>query len=177
MLGYRELSANCATHKFISGDGEIDSWLRKKALRDHAAGKHVVTCVREDGQDDILGFYALSSVVENAKALPDVKFFPFETDAYFPCLQLVYLAVHRPHQRQFYGTAIMAEMVRKFAEIGQYTGLPAIIVTPLNEDAKRFYLRLGFEPYSNGSRLVLPLQTAIATVRAANEEIAAESQT
>lgn len=67
----------------------------------------------------------------------------------------------------------MAEIVRRFAEIGQYTGLPALIVTPLNDDAERFYLRLGFTRYPKGKRLVLPIQTAIATVQEANEELQA----
>lgn len=172
MLSFRELHPECSRHNFESGDNEIDEWLRKKAIRDHSAGKHIVTCARKSGDEEILGFYALSSVVENAKALPGVRFFPFETNAYFPCLQLVYLAVHKPHQGKLYGTAIMAELVRRFADIGQYIGLPALIVTPLNKDAKRFYLRLGFEAYPKGPRLVLPLQTAVATVKAANEEIA-----
>ncbi len=173
MLSFRELRADCATHKFVSGDSEIDGWLRKKALKDHSARKHIVTCAREDDKEDILGFYALSSVVESARALPDVDFFPFETDAFFPCLQLVYLAVHQDHQRKAYGSIILAEIVRNFANVGEYTGLPALIVTPLNEDAKRFYLRFGFTEYPRGPRLVLPIQAAIAAVEAANAELEA----
>ena len=175
MLNYRELTAECATHQFVSGDSDIDKWFLKKSLKDHNKRKHVVTCVREGESREILGFYALSSVVEDAKALPEVDFFPFSTSFYFPCLQLVYLAVNQPKQRQSYGTIIMAEIVRRFAEIGQYTGLPALIVTPLNEDAERFYLRLGFTRYPKLKRLVLPIQTAIATVNEANEELRAES--
>lgn len=173
MLNYRVLTAECETHKFVSGDGEIDKWFRKKSLRDHTSRKHVVTCVREDEDQKILGFYALSSVVEDAKALPEVNFFPFATSAYFPCLQLVYLAVDRPKQRQQYGTIIMAEIVRRFAEIGRYTGLPALIVTPLNDEAERFYLRLGFTRYPKAKRLVLPIQTALATIEQAKEELEA----
>jgi len=135
----------------------------------------MVTCARLDGSEDLLGFYALSSVVESAKSLPDVNFFPFETDTYFPCVQLVYLAVHQPHQRQLHGTTIMGELIRQFAAIGEITGLPAMIVTPLNDDARRLYRRLGFEPYPKGKRLMLPLQTAIATVQEAEQEIQADS--
>lgn len=173
-LDYRHICANTATHKLVSGDSEIDSWFRKRALRDHTNRKHIVTCARLNGVEDVLGFYALSSVVESAKQLPDVSFYPFETDAYFPCLQLVYLAVHGPLQRQEHGTAIMGEIITRFADVGEITGLPAMIVTPLNPDARRFYVRLGFEPYPKGPRLVLPLQTAIATVEEARAEIAEE---
>ena len=137
----------------------------------------MVTCARFDGQEDLLGFYALSSVSEDAKKLPDVKFFPFETKSYFPCIQLVYLAISQPLQRSGHGTEIVADLTRRFAIIGEIIGIPAMIVTPLNKDAARLYQRCGFEAYAGGTRMVLPLQTAIATVREAERELAVELAT
>ncbi|MEC7819198.1 MAG: GNAT family N-acetyltransferase [Pseudomonadota bacterium] len=170
-MEYRQLCPDTVWSAFVSGDGEIDSWLRKKSHRDHAARKHIVTCARLDGEKDVIGFYALSTVVESVKSLPGVGFFTFGSDSYFPCLQLVYLAVDQPHQRKNHGTIIMGQLIRDFAEIGKIIGLPAMIVLPLNADAKRFYERLGFEPYPNGRKMFLPLQSAIATVEEAEQEI------
>lgn len=166
-------AATCRT-QLVSGDSEIDKWFRNKALTDHENRKHIVTCARFDGDEKLAGFYALSAVSENAKNLPGVRFFPFETNLYFPCIQLVYLAVDKPLQGNQHGTAIMGYLIRRFADIGSAVGIPAMIVTPLNDDAARFYTRLGFEPYPKGRRMVLPLQTAIATVDEAEQEVEAE---
>lgn len=164
LLEYRDLCADTDTAKFICGDAEIDKWFRTKSHRDHFSGKHIVTCARFDGEEPVIGFYALSSVVEDAKKLPGVAFFPFSSDRFFPCVQLVYLAVHKPIQRRGYGAIIMGQVIRTFANVGAAIGIPALIVTPLNDDAKRFYTSLGFEPYERGTRMFLPLQTALAAV-------------
>jgi GNAT superfamily N-acetyltransferase len=174
-INFRTLNADTDCSGFVCGDAEIDKWFRNKALRDHDRQRHLVTCVRFDGSEEVIGFYALSTVVENAKKLPDVKFFPLETDAYFPCIQLVYLAISATHQNDLYGTEVIGDLIRRFAEIGAFIGIPAMIVTPLNEDAARFYKRLGFLAYPTGKRLVLPWQAAMAIVREAEEEVAADS--
>jgi GNAT superfamily N-acetyltransferase len=173
-INFRSLCVATARNKLVSGDAEIDKWFRNHSLNDHEKRKHVVTCARFEGEDDLLGFYALSTVAENAKHLPEVSFFPFATSLYFPCIQLVYLAVDQPFQNNKHGTAIMGHLIRCFADIGAVIGIPAMIVTPLNENAARFYKRLGFVPYPKGSRLFMPLQTAIATVLEAEQEIEAE---
>lgn len=126
-----------------------------------------------------MGFYALSAVVEGARKIPgsSVPFFRFGSEQYFPCIQLVYLAVQKELQRQSYGETIMAYALRDFAEIGQTIGMPAMIVTPLNEDAKRFYARLGFEPYDRGMRMFLPLKSVVSGLAEINAEQKSESDT
>ena len=86
------------------------------------------------------------------------------------------MAMSTPFQRQpeEYGTQVLGEVVRIFAEVGTAIGLPAMILTPINSDAARFYARLGFEAYERGSRMFLPLQTAVATIAAAANEIEQE---
>lgn len=125
----------------------------------------------------MVGFFALSSVVEEAKKLPDVPFVPFfGSPLYFPCVQLVYMAMHTEFQKQGYGTEVLGEVVRVFAEVGNAIGIPALILTPINDDAKRFYARLGFEPYDKGTRMFLGLEAAAATFNEASEEIDAEAE-
>lgn len=174
-LGFRPLCGDTARHEFACGDSEIDKWFRLKALDDHNSYKHLVTCVRHDDDGEkILGFYALSAVTESARQLSGVKGFMLGGGADFPCLQLVYLAVRKGSQNEGYGTAIIGDVIRCFAEIGKLIGIPAMIVTPLNADARRLYERLGFEGYGRNGRLYLPLQSAIAVVEAAEAEAAAE---
>lgn len=122
-----------------------------------------------------MGFYALTAVVEEAKKLPHVPFFNFPSSTHFPCIQLVYMAIRKDCQRQQHGTAVLAEIVRSFVEIGRLIGVPAMILTPINNDARRFYAWLGFEPYAD--RMFLGLEQAIATLAAAEAENEAEGFT
>jgi GNAT superfamily N-acetyltransferase len=81
------------------------------------------------------------------------------------------MAMHSDLQREGYGTIVLGEIVRVFAEVGSAIGMPAMILTPINEDAKRFYKRLGFEPYDRGQRMFLGLEAALATIAAAQAEV------
>lgn len=157
----------------VSGDADIDKWYRNKALKEHQERLRLVTCAHHVEHEAPIGYYALAAVAENARKLPGVKFSVFETDLYFPCLQLVYLAVRQDLQCNGHGTEMLVEIIRQFIDIGTLTGMPALIVTPLNARAKKLYISLGFTPYPKGTGLVLSLQNAIATFEQAQSEIEA----
>jgi hypothetical protein len=126
-----------------------------------------VTCASfQDEAGQVVGFYALSSVIEEAKKLPNVNFFPLGGTKYFPCVQLVYLAVSTPYQRkpQRYGSTIMGEVIRSFAEAGSMMGIPALILIPISKPVAGFYQSLGFEFYDRSTRMFLPIQSAVAAV-------------
>lgn len=175
LLDYRAICKDTDRTKMMCGDGEIDKWFLKKALSEHQSRKHLTTCVRSKDTDEIVGFYSMSTVVEDAKRLPGVKFFPFWTNDSFPCVQLVYLAVNKPLQNKGKGTEILSQLIRSFASMGAVFGIPAMIVTPLNPDATRLYARLGFEPYYRGTRMFLPLRLVLETTEEAEAEMAMES--
>lgn len=110
----------------------------------------------------MIGFYALSTVIEEAGNLPGVSYVPFfGNPKYFPCLSMVYLAVEKGHQRQGIGSAIMVKVILDFADYGEQIGLPLLILTPLNGKVATFYESLGFARYKRGPGMFLPLQTAI----------------
>jgi ribosomal protein S18 acetylase RimI-like enzyme len=173
-IAYRPLRRDTRCDKFVCGDAEIDKWFRKHAYRDHCESKHVVTCAYIEGhEEDVVGFYALSSVIEDAKKLPEVKFFPFGGTAYFPCIQIVYIGVQKDFQRQpdlRVGSIILGHIVKQFAELGTLIGMPALIVTPMNAQVANFYGRIGFAHYDNNTRMVLPLRLAVETVEQARAE-------
>jgi GNAT superfamily N-acetyltransferase len=175
----RPLCADTQRASFTCGDAEIDKWFRNAALKHHEARKHLVTCARFLESERVVGFYALSAVVEDVRKLPkaSISFFSFGSDRYFPCIQLVYLAVETALQRDKLGKTIMGYALRDFAEIGQRIGMPAMILTPLNSDAARFYHDLGFLPYEGGTRMFLPLKSVLSGLSAiAQEDLAAEAE-
>ncbi len=60
---------------------------------------------------------------------------------------------------------MVGRVVSLFAEIGPLIGLPHLIVVPLSRDLVPFYRELGFEEYDNGSRMFLPIQSALDAVQ------------
>jgi hypothetical protein len=170
-IGYSALAADTPRDGFTCGVSEIDTWFRNKSLNDHNKHKHVVTCASFDEKpEEIIGFFVFSTVVEDAKKLTkQVPFFAFATDRFCPCLQLVYMAMRTDLQRKEHGGIVLGEIITTFAHVGSEIGLPALILTPINDDAERFYRRKGFVSYEKryGKGMYLPLQTAIATVEAA----------
>jgi hypothetical protein len=81
------------------------------------------------------------------------------------------MAMRTDLQRKQHGTGVLGEVVRVFAEIGSAVGMPAMVLTPLNDDARRFYRRMGFEPYDRNTRMFPGLEAAWATIAAAQAEI------
>ncbi|WP_081764294.1 GNAT family N-acetyltransferase [Sphingobium sp. Ant17] len=162
-ISFRRHCSEISTTSFCCGDAEIDKWFRAKSLKDHDKRKHIVTCVHAAGDDSVvIGFYALSTVIEEAGNLPGVFYVPFFGNSkYFPCLSMVYLAVRQDQQRQGIGSAIMVKVILDFADYGEQIGLPLLILTPLNSKVAAFYESLGFERYRRGVGMFLPLQTAI----------------
>lgn len=173
-LDLRPLCAATPRHGFCCGDSEIDKWFRNTSLRDHEQRKHITTCVRFAADEPVAGFYALSTIAENARKLPDVQYYPFEGNLHFPCIQIVYLAMRQEHQEQGHGTGVLVHLIRRFAELGEMIGMPAMIVTPLNDRVRGLYTRMGFIPYPHGSRMVISLRAAIEHLAAVEAEIDSE---
>lgn len=166
-IEYRPLSEGTLRTGFISGDSDIDRWFLKKAWQDHSSRKHVVTCASfEEADAAVIGFFALSTVVESAANLgAEVPFFAYQDARNCPCLQLTYMAIHKDHQCKEHGTLVLARVVQEFAHVGTQIGIPALIVMPGTARARRFYdERGGFTGYAKGAGMFMPLQTALATL-------------
>ncbi|SFO02014.1 hypothetical protein [Sphingomonas sp. OK281] len=177
-IEYRDLSDTTDFANFVCGDSEIDKWLRNDARKHHGQRKHLVTFASfGDAPDSVVGFYALSAVVEKVANLGgDVPFFAFQDASRCPCLQLTYMAMQKEHQAQDHGTLLLANVIRTFARLGSEIGIPALIVAPGSERARKFYIDRGsFEPYAKGGGLFLPLRVATSIVTAASPEDEAQS--
>jgi len=169
-IEYRELRETSDFAGFVCGDSEIDKWARLHALKHHDSKKHLVTVAAfDDAPEQVIGFYALSIVVEKVSNLGgDVPFFAFQDATRCPCLQLSYMAMQKSLQGLEQGTLVLANVIRTFARLGSEIGIPALIVMPGSERARKFYSeRGGFEPYAKGSGLFMPLRFAMLTVDAA----------
>lgn len=131
----------------------------------HQRGVHRVTYARMRGDTHlgVCGFYSLASVTELASKIK-TNYHLFGHADRFPCLQLVWIGVLRELRGGDVGAALMGQVIQTFAEVGMKIGLPHLILVPINPEVKKFYRDYGFSDYDGGTKMYLPLQTALEAV-------------
>lgn len=160
-LSYRPIEATTITAGFRCGERELDRFFAGEALRHHKRGTILTTCAYLPGIVAPVGFYSVASVAEEVRNLPG-QYHRFGAGENFPCLQLVYLAVHIAHQGRGIGISMAGAVTELFAEVGPKIGLPCLILVPINEGVIPFYEdQLGFTCYQNRSRMYLTLAEAL----------------
>jgi GNAT superfamily N-acetyltransferase len=126
----------------MCGREMLDIWLKQRALRNRAnwASRTFVVCEARR----VVAFYALaSSAVASELAtgrlrrnMPDP----------IPVVVLARLAVGRPYQGVGPGRALMQDAGRRVLGAADAIGIRGLLVHALDESAKAFYQRLGFDP-------------------------------
>ncbi|WP_045875684.1 GNAT family N-acetyltransferase [Pseudofrankia sp. DC12] len=138
----RPIAASDDLATFDSGEHSLNEWLRQRALGNQAAGvsRCFVTC--RDGR--VVGYYALvTGAVQRQEAsrrigrgMPDP----------IPVILLGRLAVDLKEQGRGLGSHLLRDAISRTVAAAEIVGVRALLVHALHEQAKRFYLHLGFEP-------------------------------
>jgi GNAT superfamily N-acetyltransferase len=159
-IGYKPLNKAACQSQFKCGATSIDKYFAREAWKQHTGGVHRVTYGHLEGSTAPAAFFSLACVTEEISKLKG-PYHPFGGADRFPCLQLVWLGVHKALQGQKIGSLMVGKVVEIFANVGAQIGLPHLVLVPISEDVKPFYLSLGFREYDDGKRMFLPLQSAI----------------
>ena len=145
---------------FSSGDDVLDDWLRRRAKANQVSGASRTYVVCQDNL--VIGYYALASgtiAVANApgrfrRNMPDP----------IPVAILARLAVDRRWQGKGIGRALFRDAALRVAHAASVIGIRGIVVHAISENAKNFYLALGFDP---SPREPMTLMVTLADIRAA----------
>lgn len=135
------LNSEHDTAPFNCGSSSLDEWLNKRALKNQATGASRTFVICES--DRIIGYYALATgSVERliapgsmARNMPDP----------IPVIVLGRLAVDAQYQRRRLGAALLKDAMLRTLSVAQNVGTRGLLVHAISEDAKRFYLRYGFQ--------------------------------
>ena len=127
---------------FTSGVASLDEWLKRRALANQASGaaRTFVVC----DADKVVGYYALAAGAVNVAAAPG-RFRRNMPDP-IPVVVLARLAVDRTYQGRSLGRALVGDAARRIVHAADAIGIRGILVHAISDDAKAFYLALGFEP-------------------------------
>ena len=125
---------------FDSGEPSLDEWLKKRALKNHASGasRCFVLCKGAT----VIGYYSLSAGAISHEASP--KAMRRNMPDPLPILLLGRLAVERRYHNQGLGQALLRDAMLRAVKVSGDTGVFAILVHALSDQAKRFYLSRGF---------------------------------
>ena len=122
----------------------LNAWLKRKARLNEAKGGARTYVVCEG--DRVIGFYSLAaSSVERRRVSSRIGRNMPEP---IPVILLGQLAVDRNYQGKGLGTDLLIDAGKRALAAAEVIGARAIIVQALDEQAKAFYERSGFLPFS-----------------------------
>jgi GNAT superfamily N-acetyltransferase len=130
--------------RFDSGEPVLDEWLRRYAgqnrRRDTAA-----TWVIADAQHTVVAYASVSMTGIDRSAAPNVlaKGAPDPV----PALLLGRLAVDHRYAGLGIGTALALHVLATAVELNQKAACRAVVVPALNQPARTWWKRLGFQPF------------------------------
>ena len=147
--------------RFESGAASLDAWLRRKARLNEAKGGARTYVVCEG--DRVIGFYSLAaSSVERQRVSSRVGRSMPEP---IPVVLLGQLAVDFAYRGRGLGADLLVDAARRALAAADVIGARALVVQAIDDQAKGFYERFGFRPFSNREPLMLILR--ISELRAA----------
>lgn len=155
------LSNHHQTDTFDSGEPVLDDWLRRRAGANQASGASRTYVVCEETR--VVAYYALASGAIAQAAAPG-RFRRNMPDP-IPVVVLARLAVDRNYQGRGLGRALFRDAARRIANAADTIGIRGIVVHAISEDARKFYIALGFDPCpAEAMTLAVTLQDIRATL-------------
>jgi len=126
---------------FRSGEASLDDWLRRRARANQVSGASRTYVVCQDKR--VIGYYALASGVVTVESAPGR--FRRNMPNPIPVAVLARLAVDSDWQGRRIGRALFRDAARRVAQAADAIGIRGIVVHAISEEAKKFYLTLGFD--------------------------------
>lgn len=156
---------------FDCGEAYLNTFLTDHLKRQHMGKvlRGYVLTTREN-KPRVMGYYTLSGSCFEKEFLPSKtqqKRVPYKN---VPSVTLGRLAVDKSLHRQGYGEALVTHAMKVVYHASQAVGIYGMFVEALNDNAKKFYLNLGFVLLrgANGNTLFYPT-TAIEELFDAKE--------
>jgi predicted N-acetyltransferase YhbS len=124
-----------------SGEASLDDWLKRRARANQVSGasRTYVLC---DGKY-VIGYYAVASGIVAVESAPGR--FRRNMPSPIPVVVLARLAVHHAWHGQGLGRSLFRDAAQRVANAADAIGIRGIVVHAISEEAKKFYLALGFD--------------------------------
>lgn len=145
---------------FQCGNPELDSYLQKYARQNDLTGIGRTYVAHLKNSKKIIGYYTIASSSIDGESLSE-KLSKKLPGYPVPCALLGRLAVSEDYQREGLGEFLLMDALSRVLAISDQIGLYALIVEAVNDKARDFYMKYGFEAFiDNKLRLVLSIKAA-----------------
>lgn len=148
---------------FDSGERSLDDWLKRRARANQVSGASRTYGVSSDKR--VIAYYALASgavTVDTAAGR-----FRRNMPEPIPVAVLARLAVDRAWQGQGIGRVLFRDAALRVTNAADAIGIRGIVVHAISDEAKSFYLALGFDPRP---REPMTLMVTLRDIRAVLDE-------
>lgn len=126
---------------FFSGEDALDEWLRRRARTNQASGASRTYVICENNL--VIGYYALASGAITTESVPGR--FRRNMPNPIPVAVLARLAVDRNWQGRGIGRGLFRDAANRVAHAADIIGIRGIVVHAISDQARGFYLALGFD--------------------------------
>jgi len=148
---------------FDCGVDSLNVWLTKHALQAAAIGSARTFVIHDSEQDRIVGYHALAaaSITHEQATTRAARGMPRHP---IPAAMLARLAVDRTIHGRGLGAWLLRDAMLRALSAADEIGVRVLLVHAIDDNARAFYVRHGFEPSPTDE---LNLQMLLKDVRAA----------
>jgi GNAT superfamily N-acetyltransferase len=139
----RPLAETDDRDRFDCGRDALNHWFQRHALANHAAGISRINIICDAATGEIVGYITLSAAQIERAFLP--KSHQRNKPDPVPVTLLGQLAIHKDHQGLGHARSLLLFALRTALRASREIGSFGVITHPLDEQARGFYRRWGFQ--------------------------------
>ena len=152
------LGASHEKAKFSCGKAMLDNYIHKQAKQD-VKGKVSACFILSDDDKVIKGYYTLSNGSIPRSQLPESFVKQLQKYHDLPVTILGRLAVDNKFKGQKLGSLLLLDALKRSYDATSNLGSMAVVVDPIEQEAKEFYTKYGFTLLPDSGRLFMPMAT------------------
>ncbi|QWA10378.1 GNAT family N-acetyltransferase [Sodalis ligni] len=141
ILAPEPLHAGHILSSVCCGVDSMDNWLRQRAMKNQLTGASRTFVCCEDSK--VKAYYSLASSAVMTTAAPGR--FRCNMPDPIPVVVLGRLAVNKSLHGQGVGRALVRDAGLRVIQVAETIGIRGMLVHALSDEAREFYLRVGFE--------------------------------
>jgi predicted GNAT family N-acyltransferase len=155
MITIERLSPHHNRHDFDCGVEELNLYLQRYSSQHERKGIGRTYVATKDGETRVLGYYTISSSAVTFDVVPENL-----PRHLVPVALVGRLAVDKTARGQRLGEKLLIHALRSAERAARIVGVYAVVVDALDESAKNFYLKYGFNELTDDHlHLYLPMKT------------------